>query len=139
VEVLFDNLRSKTLIIHPREMTMAPAESSMQLAARIGAELALIDGTGNFGDVSQGVQAIERFVAGAHGPAASAVASSSGLSAREVDVLRLIAAGRSNAQIAETLVISPNTVGRHVSNIFDKIGATNRAEATAYAMRNGLA
>ena len=58
---------------------------------------------------------------------------------REIEVLRLIAAGRSNAQIAEALVISPNTVGRHVSNIFDKIGAANRAEATAYALRNGLA
>jgi DNA-binding NarL/FixJ family response regulator len=60
------------------------------------------------------------------------------LSARELEVLRLIAAGRSNAQIAEALVISPNTVGRHVSNIFDKTGAANRAEAAAYALRNGL-
>jgi DNA-binding NarL/FixJ family response regulator len=65
--------------------------------------------------------------------------SNTTLSERELEVLRLIAEGRSNAQIAEALVISPNTVGRHVSNIFDKIGAANRAEATAYALRNGLA
>jgi DNA-binding CsgD family transcriptional regulator len=62
----------------------------------------------------------------------------SALSAREIEVLRLIAAGRSNARIAEALVISPNTVGRHISNIFDKLGFANRAEATAYALRHGL-
>ena len=60
------------------------------------------------------------------------------LSAREIEVLRLIAGGRSNAQIAEALVISPNTVGRHISNIFDKLGFAKGAEATAYALRHGL-
>jgi DNA-binding NarL/FixJ family response regulator len=60
------------------------------------------------------------------------------LSAREVEVLRLISGGRSNAEIAAALVISPNTVLRHVSNILDKTGAANRTEAAAYAVRNGL-
>jgi DNA-binding CsgD family transcriptional regulator len=62
-----------------------------------------------------------------------------GLSTREVEVLRLLAAGRSNAQIAEDLVISQNTVIRHVSNIFAKIGAANRAQAAVYAKDHGLA
>jgi ATP/maltotriose-dependent transcriptional regulator MalT len=62
-----------------------------------------------------------------------------GLSEREVEVLRLIAAGRSNKQIADELVISLNTVTHHVSNIFDKSGAANRTEAAAYAHRTGLA
>jgi predicted ATPase/DNA-binding CsgD family transcriptional regulator len=62
-----------------------------------------------------------------------------GLSPREVEVLRLIAAGRSNREIADTLVISLNTVARHVSNIFDKVGATNRTEAAAFAHHHGLA
>ena len=62
-----------------------------------------------------------------------------GLSARELEVLRLLAAGRSNVQIADELVISPNTVNRHVSNIYAKTGAANRAEAASYATRNGLA
>jgi DNA-binding CsgD family transcriptional regulator len=62
-----------------------------------------------------------------------------GLTGREVEVLRLIAAGRSNRAIAETLFISPNTVLRHVSNIFAKTGVANRAEAAAYATREGLA
>jgi DNA-binding CsgD family transcriptional regulator len=53
-------------------------------------------------------------------------------------VLRLIAAGRSNRAIAQALFISPNTVLRHVSHIFAKTGAANRAEAAAYATRQGL-
>jgi DNA-binding CsgD family transcriptional regulator/pimeloyl-ACP methyl ester carboxylesterase len=61
-----------------------------------------------------------------------------GLSPREVEVLRLLAAGRSNQQIADELVISPNTVNRHVSNIYAKTGAANRVEATTYASRNGI-
>jgi DNA-binding NarL/FixJ family response regulator len=62
-----------------------------------------------------------------------------GLTGREVEVLRLIAAGRSNRAIAEALYISPNTVLHHVSNIFTKTGVANRAEAAAYATRHGLA
>src|SRR6266511_58996 len=61
-----------------------------------------------------------------------------GLTGREVEVLRLIAAGRSNRAIAQALFISPNTVLRHVSNIFAKTGVANRAEAAAYATRQGL-
>ncbi len=61
-----------------------------------------------------------------------------GLTKREVEVLRLIAGGRSNQEIADELVISLNTVFRHVSNIFDKTGVANRAEAAAYATRHGL-
>jgi DNA-binding CsgD family transcriptional regulator len=61
-----------------------------------------------------------------------------GLTGREVEVLRLIAAGHSNRAIAEALFISPNTVLHHVSNIFTKTGVANRAEAAAYATRHGL-
>jgi DNA-binding CsgD family transcriptional regulator len=61
------------------------------------------------------------------------------LSEREVDVLRLVAAGKSNQQIADELVISLNTVRRHVSNILVKTNASNRTEAGVYAHRNGLA
>ena len=61
-----------------------------------------------------------------------------GLTAREVEVIRLIAAGRSNPQIATELFISVKTVGNHVSNILNKTSLTNRAEAAAYAVRQGL-
>jgi DNA-binding NarL/FixJ family response regulator len=71
--------------------------------------------------------------------APAAPAWPAGLTGREVEVLRLIAAGHSNRAIAEALFISPNTVLRHVSNIFTKTGVANRAEAAAYATRHGLA
>ncbi len=61
-----------------------------------------------------------------------------GLSAREVEVLRLIAAGKSTREIAETLTIAEGTVERHVTNLYSKIGARNRAEATSYAHARGL-
>ena len=61
-----------------------------------------------------------------------------GLTAREIEVLRLIAAGKSNQQIADALVITHSTAAKHAAHIFAKIGAANRAEATAYAIRNGL-
>ena len=61
-----------------------------------------------------------------------------GLSEREVEVLRLVAAGHSNQRIADELFLSRYTVVRHVSNIFGKIGAGNRTEAAAYANRQGL-
>jgi DNA-binding NarL/FixJ family response regulator len=61
-----------------------------------------------------------------------------GLSEREVEVLRLVAAGKSNQQIADELVISPNTVVRHVSNIFTKTGVANRTGAASFATRHGL-
>jgi ATP/maltotriose-dependent transcriptional regulator MalT len=64
--------------------------------------------------------------------------TASGLSAREVEVLRLVAAGKSNRAIAEKLVISDKTVARHVSNIFTKLGLSSRSAATAYAYEHGL-
>ena len=60
------------------------------------------------------------------------------LTQREVEVLALVAAGKTNADIAEELVISPNTVVRHVSNILAKTGSSNRTEAALYASQNGL-
>jgi DNA-binding CsgD family transcriptional regulator len=60
------------------------------------------------------------------------------LSAREVEVLRLIAAGKSNQDIADALHISLNTVATHVRNSLAKTGSTNRTEAAAYAMRCGI-
>jgi DNA-binding NarL/FixJ family response regulator len=62
-----------------------------------------------------------------------------GLTSREVEVLRLIAAGHSNRAIAQALFISPNTVLHHVSSIFAKLGVANRAAAAVYATRQGLA
>ena len=61
-----------------------------------------------------------------------------GLSEREVQVLRLVAAGKTNQEIATVLCRSPNTVAIHVRNILGKTQAANRAEAAAFAVRHGL-
>ena len=61
-----------------------------------------------------------------------------GLTQREVEVLRLLARGLSNKEIAERLVISPKTVGNHVEHIYTKIDASTRAAASLFAVRHGL-
>jgi HD-GYP domain-containing protein (c-di-GMP phosphodiesterase class II) len=61
-----------------------------------------------------------------------------GLTAREVEVLRLLARGLSNRQIAESLVISPKTAGNHVEHIYAKTGVRNRAQASVFALTHGL-
>ncbi|MFF2493754.1 LuxR C-terminal-related transcriptional regulator [Agromyces sp. NPDC058064] len=67
------------------------------------------------------------------------VTAPDGLSPREVEVLRLVAAGHSNREIAAALYLSEKTIERHLSNIFGKLGLTSRSAATAYAFRHGLA
>ena len=62
-----------------------------------------------------------------------------GLSPRELEVLKLVAAGRSNKQIAAELFISENTVARHMQNIFIKLGVGSRSAATSLALKQGLA
>jgi len=61
-----------------------------------------------------------------------------GLTAREVEVLRLVASGKTNRAIANVLGLSEKTVARHISNILTKIGAPSRAAATAYAYEHRL-
>jgi DNA-binding CsgD family transcriptional regulator len=61
-----------------------------------------------------------------------------GLTVREVEVLRLVASGKTNRAIARELGLSEKTVARHVHNSLTKIGAPSRAAATAYAYENGL-
>jgi len=61
-----------------------------------------------------------------------------GLTPRELEVLRLVADGKTDKEIAEELVISPRTANRHIANIFLKIDVTSRAAAAAYAIRNRL-
>jgi pimeloyl-ACP methyl ester carboxylesterase/DNA-binding CsgD family transcriptional regulator len=89
-------------------------------------------------------QAVERFLSTAAEPSPVTASTRpspppSVLTAREVEVLRLLAAGRSSNEISHELTLSIRTVGRHITNIYRKIGARTRADATAYAIRNGLA
>jgi HD-GYP domain-containing protein (c-di-GMP phosphodiesterase class II) len=62
----------------------------------------------------------------------------SGLTAREVEVLQLLARGQANKQIAGTLAVTPKTVSNHVEHIYSKIGVSSRAAATLYATQHGL-
>jgi pimeloyl-ACP methyl ester carboxylesterase/DNA-binding CsgD family transcriptional regulator len=138
LEEMLARVRSPTLVMHSRGYAFTPIEEGMKKAQLIpGARLVLIDGTDPWGVAEQGIRAIETFLSGlvTH---EVAITGGQGLSSREMEVLRLIGAGRSNQQIAEELVISINTVARHVSNIFTKIDAANRAEAAVYAQRAGL-
>ncbi|HEX5165527.1 MAG TPA: LuxR C-terminal-related transcriptional regulator [Thermomicrobiales bacterium] len=78
---------------------------------------------------------LSRTAIGATAPAASHPMD---LSAREVEVLRLVAEGLTNAQIAEQLFLSPKTVSSHLGSIFSKIGVTSRASATRFAIEHNL-
>ena len=69
---------------------------------------------------------------------ATPAGSRHGLTAREAEVLRLVAAGKTNREIAASLVISEHTVARHVQNIFAKLGLSSRAAATAFAFEHDL-
>jgi DNA-binding NarL/FixJ family response regulator len=60
------------------------------------------------------------------------------LSEREAEVLRLVAAGQTNPQIAEALVLSEATVKSHIAHIYAKLGVRNRAEATRWALTHGV-
>jgi DNA-binding NarL/FixJ family response regulator len=86
--------------------------------------------------------AVQARLVAAAGTAPDAVPSRplpDGLTAREAEVLALIATGRTNAQIAAALVVSPSTVKTHINNIFAKTGVSDRAKAVRYAYSHGLA
>jgi DNA-binding CsgD family transcriptional regulator len=71
-------------------------------------------------------------------PADRDLAAAHGLTRRELEVLRLIAAGHISRDVSDLLYISPATVARHLANIYRKLGVDTRAKVTAYALRHGL-
>lgn len=71
-------------------------------------------------------------------PTVSPAPSPDGLTAREVEVLRVVAQGLTNEQVAERLIISPRTVDTHLTSIYGKIGVSSRAAATRYAIEHHL-
>jgi DNA-binding CsgD family transcriptional regulator len=149
---LLPQVRVPTLILNTRRMgddqpVSALAEEGQLAAALIpNSRLVLFDGFASIWysdgpEPPEAVQAIEKFLDEllSSGTPASSRGLPVKLSRREIEVLRLLAQGRTNREIARELVISEHTVIRHVSNIFTKTGAENRAAATAYGLRHGLA
>ena len=142
-------IRVPTLVLATRSAAWAFAteDASKHIAASIpNARLTLYDdvGGGLFSLTDERLAAldvVDAFVAEvtttmAPGPV---VGPDANLSDRELEVLRLVTAGKSNVQIAGELVISPRTVDRHVANILHKIGAANRTQAATFALDHGLA
>jgi DNA-binding CsgD family transcriptional regulator/pimeloyl-ACP methyl ester carboxylesterase len=139
IEEALARLETPPLVMHARDYALTPVEEGMKIAQHSGGRLVLIDGADPWGDAEQGIRAIEAFLDEIPSRQGTRSQLSEGLSARELEVMRLLAGGKSNAQIADELVISRNTVRRHVSNIFDKTGVANRAQAAIYAKDHGLA
>jgi DNA-binding CsgD family transcriptional regulator len=86
-------------------------------------------------------QAIEYFLESPETPEEQGAqpANPAGLSAREAEVLKLVAQGLTNAQVGRELFISPNTVNRHLTSIYRKTGTTSRVSATRFATQHRLA
>jgi len=144
---LFPRIRVPTLLMHRHGDPVVPFETARELAARIpGARLAALEGDihiPEFGDAAAVVQAIRAFVDAPprrrhDAGVAVSLHETLGLSGREIEVLRLLAAGLSNPAIAARLTLSVHTVERHVVNVYTKLGIHGRAEATAYAIRHNL-
>jgi pimeloyl-ACP methyl ester carboxylesterase/DNA-binding CsgD family transcriptional regulator len=132
---LLRRLAIPTLVIHETSFPFGSFDLCREVATAIkDARLVIVEDSSMRGEVQGHLDAIEAFI-GKQVPTLEATP----LSAREAEVLRLVAAGRSNQQIADELVISLNTVRRHVSNIFDKTGVANRSQAAVYARDHGLA
>ncbi len=144
-------VRVPALVLHRRDAQVIPLRVSEELVAALpNGRLRIVEGSSAslfFEGPESMVRAILDFVADrpseptARDGAAPepAPAGPSGLTPRELEVLRLVAQGGSNAEIASALDLSIHTVERHVANIYRKIDARGRADATAYAVRRGLA
>jgi pimeloyl-ACP methyl ester carboxylesterase/DNA-binding CsgD family transcriptional regulator len=147
ISPLLPRLQMPTLVMHARDQAWISEEEAVKLAAAIPNSrlVAYEAGESAADEAASAVQAMLAFLTGLDDPALNrkAVAGETdgtpgGLSGREIEVLRLVAQGKSNAEISEALVISTNTVVRHLSNIFAKIDVHNRTEAASYAHRRGL-
>jgi pimeloyl-ACP methyl ester carboxylesterase/DNA-binding CsgD family transcriptional regulator len=135
-------LQTPTIVVHRRGDRAIPFSAGEELAALTpNARLNPLRGDSHlpwFGDTDEVVAAIAPFLGieePVEEPGAVVVQE---ITSRELDVLRLVADGLSDTEIAERLVLSPHTVHRHVANIRRKLNLRSRAAAAAYAARAGL-
>ncbi len=153
-EAALPDVKVPTFVMHRKDIAWLPQDIALHVASRLPhGRLSLFDGESTapyIGDAEAVASAIEAFLdeeapvpqhdRGASPTARAEVAEAkpAELSEREVEVLGLLAAGRTNQEIADELVLSVRTVERHVQNVYGKIGARRRAEATAYALTRGI-
>ncbi|GAA4773363.1 alpha/beta fold hydrolase [Actinomycetospora chlora] len=126
-----------TLVVHRRDDRAIPVVLGRAIAAAVpDAGFVALDGTDHFpwrGDADAVLRAFSAFLPG------GAVAAPTGtLSERELEVLRLVARGLADREIARRLGLSPHTVHRHLANVRGKLGLPSRAAAAAYATRHHL-
>ncbi len=138
---LLPKLSMPVLVLHRDRVPWLPLGVARELARRIpNSSLRVFEGESvvpYLDDVEAVADALEAFLEADVRPGADR-SSPDGLTRREVEVLRLLASGRTNQEIAETLYLSVRTVERHVANIYGKIGSRGRASATTYALSHGL-
>ena len=137
------SIRVPILVTHARDYLGLPLEESMNLvAAASNARLVVVEGDSAVGDTTSILTAVDSFLADLpsvnSGGRHISEAVEPRLSIREVQVLRLLAEGKSNPEIAKALFITRNTVQNHVSSILIKTNLGNRTEAALYAREHGL-
>jgi pimeloyl-ACP methyl ester carboxylesterase/DNA-binding CsgD family transcriptional regulator len=144
-------VRCPALVLHRVDATVIPFDLSAELAHALpNSRLEMLPGASASLFFEDGDQVVDRLIEFVEDPAAThpitataigrvRARGSDTLSPREIEVLRLLANGETNSQIAARLGISINTVERHVANTYRKIDARGRADATAWAIRNGVA
>lgn len=126
-------VKAPTLVFHDRSNMLASEERNRELAAGIpGARLVICDTA----DGTPGTDAVEAILA-LVGRGAGLAAGFERLTPRERQVLGLVVEGAKNTEIAERLFISVNTVTRHLTHIYAKIGVAGRAQAVRYAIEQG--
>ena len=140
---LLPRVQAPTLVLHRRGDRAVPISAGQTVAALIpNARFVALDGdtihpAAGSADI---LRLVDEFLAEAPASAGSTTSADvSVLTPRETEVLRLIASGKTSSEISAELVLSIRTVGRHITNIYNKIGARTRADATAYAIRHRLA
>lgn len=129
------SIRVPALVMHNSEFPVGSFEMSREVASVLpDARFGVVAG-----EDPQELDAIDRFLrTGQEPPLIEAGGMDGHLTPRESDVLRLIAAGKTNREISEDLVLSERTVARHITNIYGKLSLRSKAEATAYAIRQGV-
>ncbi len=142
VRTELESVRAPTSVVHRRGDRAIPYQLGRELAAAIpGATLIPLEGSAHFawaGDVPSAARALRAALAPEAPPAIDGEPAAVLLSRREREVLALVAAGLSDQEIADQLVVSYHTVHRHVANIRHKLGRGSRTAAVAEAARLGL-